>query len=111
MRGGRQDHARYAVAQLINAADEPLQQGVAAQQGAHTADIAVRPRPCAQAQGVSGGKHPRVGEQTLSVACGGAPQPEEPHPHDGDHQVHHGGAFGGAHNQPPGEGGEGNGRE
>ena len=47
-----------------------------------------------------------MGHQTLSVAGAGTTQTEETHAHNGDHQVHHCRALGGANNQPAGQRGQ-----
>ena len=106
MRGRRNNHARNTVAKLVNTAHEALQQGVAAQQGAHAAHALPGANPGAQTQNIRGGKHLRVGHQTLGVAGARAAQAEESHAHDGDHQVHHGGALARAHDEPAGQRGQ-----
>ena len=47
-----------------------------------------------------------MGHQTLGVAGAGTAQAEESHAHDGDHQVHHGGALARAHDEPAGQRGQ-----
>ena len=102
----RNNNARHAVTQLINTAHEAFEQRVTAQQGTHVAHALPCANPGAQTQNICGGKNLRVGHQTLSVAGAGTAQAEETHAHDGDHQVHHCRALGGANDQPAGQCGQ-----
>ena len=106
MRSRRDNNARHAVTQLINTAHEAFEQRVTTQQGTHAAHALPCADPGAQTQNICGGKNLRVGHQTLSVAGAGTTQTEETHAHNGDHQVHHCRALGGANNQPAGQRGQ-----
>ena len=106
MSSRRDNNARHAVTQLINTAHEAFEQRVTTQQGTHAAHALPCANPGAQTQNICGGKNLRVGHQTLSVAGAGTTQTEETHAHNGDHQVHHCRALGGANNQPAGQRGQ-----
>ena len=106
VRSRRDNNARHAVTQLINTAHEAFEQRVTTQQGTHAAHALPCANPGAQTQNICGGKNLRVGHQTLSVAGAGTTQTEETHAHNGDHQVHHCRALGGANNQPAGQRGQ-----